>query len=276
MGCCISSDKKRKALSALLHEPPLQIPLKTGIVQWKYLLETELLNKFYKASETTNGRKKQVLAKFPGEIENAYNQRRLLDLVSKSSIGCDFMQEPNSSIAEKVMLPSPDPFLDEYYYDINCVLQNAGTIEPRMASRYWNEENCWHLFGHEVWKYAEGSFFSEQLEPRRTNSIRPGCDHCGTVLIFTPSLDCVGGRLVVNGTSVGKDDANPLIAYIPLCIPYEVTPLKTGTLIVAKAAVSKIFILWGPHSPAHEHSRTYRTVADRTLNALDAGKIVIV
>lgn len=162
-------------------------------------------------------------------LPSTFDQNLLLSFVAEASFKpCKVTLMPggrlvDSSLREAETAPilRPDALCALFREDIDKVLRTAGL------------SGQWSLFQHELLRYVKGSFFAVHYDGHR-----PGDHHVGTLLIVAPSTDAVGGKLVVNGSIVGKDDRTPYIAFIPLGAPHEVTVLCHGTRVVAKSSVS--------------------------------------
>lgn len=82
----------------------------------------------------------------------------------------------------------------------------------------------------EILHYREGSFFKSHKDRLR------GSGHVGTLLVVIPSIDLVGGELIVEKVALPPSGA----MYIPLGSKHEVTNIEKGERIVLKAAVYSV------------------------------------
>lgn len=79
----------------------------------------------------------------------------------------------------------------------------------------------------EILHYKDGSFFKQHKDRVR------GQGHIGTLLVVIPSIDLVGGELIVEKIKMPQSGA----IYIPLGCKHEVTRIESGERIVLKTAV---------------------------------------
>jgi hypothetical protein len=181
--------------------------------------------------------------KYPSDgLDFNYHQSLLMSLVDESSFqpctvkllpGGDVL-DTTRRITETAPLLEATQLQDMYIVEIRHLLCDLAGLEH------------WILFDHEVLRYSVGSFFGTHFDSGRLGApeymyLGVRGSHVGTLLIVAPSTDAVGGELVVNGSRLGDTEATPFLAFIPLYVAHEVTVLRKGLRIVAKASVCGVW-----------------------------------